>query len=108
MQRTILVLFAVLSVISFNAYAAVQARSGKANRIEDRVIIQRCRIVLIRSPELARQFPERRSAVVIYPVISGLNDAVVLRRVRSALAFKKIFDYSLKEYREDPWLSEFS
>src|SRR6266508_4071010 len=73
MQRTILVLFAVLSVISFNAYAAAQARSGKANRIEDRVIIQRCRIVLIRSPELARQFPERRSAVVIYPVISGLN-----------------------------------
>lgn len=112
MQRTILFLFAVLSLTSFNAYAAAQARSGarsgKANRTEDRVIIQRRRIVLIRSPELTRQFPERKSAVVSYPVISGLNDAVVLHRVRSALAFKKIFDYSLKEYREDPWLSEFS
>jgi hypothetical protein len=32
----------------------------------------------------------------------------VLRRVRSALDFKNIFDYSLQEYREDTWLSEFS
>jgi hypothetical protein len=86
MQRTILVLFTVLSLTSFNAYAAAQARSGKANCIEDRVIIQRRRIVLIRSPKLARQFPGRKSAVVTYPVISGLNDAVVLRRVRSALS----------------------
>ncbi len=84
MQRTILFLFTVLSLTSFNAYAAAQARSGKANRTEDRVIIQRRRIVLIRSPELTRQFPERKSAVVSYPVISGLNDAVVLHRVRSA------------------------
>jgi len=37
-----------------------------------------------------------------------LSDAAVLRRVRSLLKFKNIFDYSLKEYREDAWLSEFS
>ena len=108
MQRTILVLLAVLSLTNFNASAARQTRMGMANRIEDRVIIQRRRIVLVRSPELARQFPERKRAVVTYPVISGLSDAVVLRRVRSALAFKNIFDYSLREYRDDPWLSEFS
>jgi hypothetical protein len=105
MQRTILVLLAVLSLTSANAYAA---QTRLANRVEDRVIIQRRRIVLVRSPELARQFPERKRAVVTYPVISGLSDPVVLRRVRFALAFKNIFDYSLKEYRDDPWLSEFS
>jgi hypothetical protein len=32
----------------------------------------------------------------------------VLRRVRSTFDFKNIFGYSLQEYREDSWLSEFS
>jgi hypothetical protein len=32
----------------------------------------------------------------------------VLRRVRSLLAFKNIFDYSLDEYRNDAWLTEFT
>ena len=61
----------------------------------------------MRSAKLARQFPEKRRAVVTYPVITGLNPAV-LRRVRSLLDFKNVFDYSLQEYREDAWLSEFS
>ncbi len=105
MKRTILVLLAVLNLTSFNAYAA---QTRIANRVEDRVIIQRRRIVLVRSPELARQFPERKRAVVTYPVISGLSDAAVLRRVRFALTFKNIFAYSLKDYRDDAWLSEFN
>jgi hypothetical protein len=108
MQRTTLVLLAVLSLTNFNAYAARQVRLDAATGVEDRVIIQRRRIVLVRSPELARQFPDRKRAVVTYPVISGLSDTVVLRRVRSLLAFKNIFDYSLKDYRDDAWLSEFS
>ena len=29
------------------------------------------------------------------------------RRVRALLDFKNIFGYSLKEYREDAWLTEF-
>ena len=61
----------------------------------------------MRSPMLAKDFPGKRRAVVTYPVITGLTP-VVLRRVRSVLDFKNIFDYSLKEYREDAWLSEFS
>ena len=28
--------------------------------------------------------------------------------MRSLLDFKNIFDYSLKEYREDAWLAEFA
>jgi hypothetical protein len=107
MQRLILVFLAAFSFTSFNGYAG-QARTSKPNRDEDRVIIQRHRIVLVRNRELAKRFPDRKTAVVTYPVISGLSDPLVLRRVRSALDFKNIFDYSLQEYREDAWLTEFS
>lgn len=107
MQRLILVFLAVFSFTSFNGYAG-QARTSKPNRAEDRVVVQRHRIVLVRSRELAKRFPDRKTAVVTYPVISGLNNPLVLRRVRSALEFKNIFDYSLQEYREDAWLTEFS
>lgn len=74
---------------------------------QDRVVIQRRRIVLRRPPKIARQFPNRKTAVVVYPVISGLSDPEVLRKVRATLSFKNIFDYTLDEYRNDSWLSEF-
>jgi hypothetical protein len=105
MQKLILVFLAVLSFHSFNSLAA-QANNPKAQATDDHVIIQRRRIVLVRSPELAS--PNRRTAVVTYPVVSGLNDPAVLRRVRSIFDFKNIFDSSLKDYREDTWLTEFS
>lgn len=108
MQRTTLVFLAILNITSLNAYAGGQAHLPIANRVDDRVNIQRRRIVLVRSPKLAREFPKRKTAVVTYPVISGLSDAVVLRRIRFALAVKNIFGSSLQEYRDDPWLSEFS
>lgn len=76
-------------------------------RAEDRAVIQRRRIVLVRHGQLARDFPHKKRAVVTYPIVSGLSDPAVLRRVRALLDFKNIFDYSLKEYREDAWLSEF-
>jgi hypothetical protein len=107
MQRLILIFLAVLGFTSFNGYAG-QVRTGKPSHAEDRVIIQRRRIVLVRNADVAKRFPNRRTAAVTYPVITGLSNPVVLRRVRSALEFKNIFDYSLKEYREDPWLTEFS
>jgi hypothetical protein len=102
-----LILLSVLSFNSFNYYPG-QRNGTKLTLADDRVIIQRRRVVLVRSGELAKHFPERKRAVVTYPIISGLSDPMVLRRVRSVLDFKNIFDYSLKEYREDAWLSEFS
>jgi hypothetical protein len=107
MQRFILVFLAVLSLTSFAASVG-QIRTGKPSHAEDRVIIQRHRIVLVRNADVAKRFPDRRTAVVTYPVITGLRNPAVLRRVRLALEFKNIFDYSLKEYREDPWLTEFN
>jgi hypothetical protein len=107
MQRLILVFLAVLSFTSFNISVG-QIRPGKPSHAEDRVIIQRRRIVLVRNADVVKRFPDRRTAVVTYPVIMGLSNPAVLRKVRLALQFKNIFDYSLKEYREDPWLTEFN
>lgn len=85
--------------------AATQTKTASA---DDRLIIQPRRIVIVRTPEVAKNFPRRKTAIVVYPVISGLKDPAVLRRVRSLFDFKNIFDYSLQEYREDAWLSEFN
>lgn len=101
MHRLTLVLLLALS-FSSAGFSAVQADTAQPNH----VVILRRRIVLMRSADLAKKFPHKRRAVVTYPVISGLSPAV-LRRVRAVLDFKNIFDYSLKEYREDVWLSEF-
>jgi hypothetical protein len=102
----------ILGILSFLVFTSVittasQAGNAKPSPAHDHAIIQRRRIVLTRDPELAKNFPHKKRAVVVYPIVGGLN-TVVLRRVRSILDFKNIFDYSLKEYREDTWLSEFS
>jgi hypothetical protein len=59
----------------------------------------------VRTGRLAQQFPERRRAVIDLPILSGLQPAV-LRRVRTILTLKNIFETSLDEYREDNWLDE--
>jgi hypothetical protein len=104
MQKLILGFLTVISLTSFQTLAA----QTKTTQPDDHVTIQRRRIVLVRPAKLAKQFPERKTAVVTYPIVGGLKNAVVLRRVRSTFEFKNIFDYSLKEYREDTWLFEFS
>src|ERR1044072_5633957 len=99
-------------ILSFVAFAitlvSVQAAQLPAASIPtaDHAIIQRRRIVLTRSPAIAKQFPSKKRAVISYPVVSGL-DPIVQRRVRSLFDFKNIFYYSLQEYREDSWLEEF-
>jgi hypothetical protein len=74
---------------------------------QDRVVIQPRKVVLLRSGKVARDFPERKTAIVRYPIVRGLSDAAVLRRIQNTLAIKNVFDSSLEEYREDGWLSEF-
>lgn len=74
---------------------------------EESVFIRPKRVVLVRSPQLAKRFPEKKRAVVVYPVVMGLRDPVVLRKVRALLDVKNIFDTSLAEYRQDAWLEEF-
>lgn len=73
----------------------------------DKAIVTRKRLTIIRSGRIARDFPERRRATITYPVISGISNPVVLRKIKAILDFKNIFDYSLQEYRTDSWLDEF-
>lgn len=80
--------------------------TASAQNVNDHAIIQRRRLVLVRSPATVKNFPYKKTATVTYPVISGLS-VPVLQRVRTLFEFKNIFDYSLKEYREDTWLDEF-
>lgn len=104
MQRFLLLVLLVLGLNIGTAFA-IQTRKTPINSADDHAVIQRRRIVLVRSAKLAS--PEKRRATVTYPVVSGLSPTI-LRRVRAVLDFKNIFDYSLKEYREDTWLYEFT
>jgi hypothetical protein len=98
----------VSSILCLNSVGfAVSQTNSTTSASHDHAIIQRRRVVLVRSAELTKDFPGKRRAIVTYPIISGLSPTV-LRRVRSVLDFKNIFDYSLKEYREDTWLAEFT
>ena len=69
--------------------------------------IQKRRVVIVRTGELARKFPERRRAVIIYPFVSGIADRAVLKKVRALLDVKNVFETSIAEYRQDAWLTEF-
>jgi len=95
-----------LALLFLVTYPA-QTQTSQQTQSTNHAIVHRRRIVLVRKPAVAKHFPNRKTAVVTYPVISGLPPTV-LRRVRSLLAFKNIFDYSLDEYRNDAWLSEFT
>jgi hypothetical protein len=103
MSRLILIVF---SFLSFSAFPSPALAAGN-NNFQDHAIVQRRRILLRRSAEVRRNFPQRQTAVVTYPIISGLRPNI-LKRVRALLSFKNIFDYSLSDYRNDAWLSEFS
>ena len=105
MPKIILVCLSLLIFTSVSTYAG-QAKPAKPRLTDDHAIIQRRRIVLLRNPKLSRNASYKERAIVVYPVVSGLS-ASVLRRVRKVFDFKNIFDYSLKEYREDTWLDEF-
>ena len=106
MRKIILVFLSFLILTSVSTYAS-QANAPKPSITDEHASIQRRRIVLVRSAKLASNASYKERAVVVYPVVSGLS-APVLGRVRKVFDFKNIFDYSLKEYREDTWLDEFS
>ena len=104
MRRLTLQLAAVLVLAALSAGAVSPAAEAAARG--DSAVVRRKRVVIVRTGRLARQFPGRRRAVVNYPVVSGLPDPEVLRKVRAALALKNVFETSLAEYRQDAWLEE--
>lgn len=95
-----------LSFISFNGSIGI-TNAARATIVEDRAVLVRRRVVLVRPPRLTKQFPHKKRAIVNYPIVAGLSNPEILRRVRALLNVKNVFDYSLTEYRQDTWLDEF-
>jgi hypothetical protein len=73
----------------------------------DRVVVTARTIVIVRRGKIVKDFPEKKRATIKYPVVSGLGDARVLRRVQSVLQIRNVFDTSVAEYKQDNWLAEF-
>jgi hypothetical protein len=96
---------ALLTSLLATSDAQVKPRSA---RVDDHVIVTPRRVPIIRSGPMLKNFPEKRSATVVYPVISGLKDPRVLRRIQSTLDVKNAFDSSIADYRREYWLEEFS
>lgn len=84
-----------------------QVRQVAAQAGTDRAVVRPRTVVIIRHGALIKDFPDKKRATVTYPVISGLKDAAVLRRVQAILEVKNVFDSSIAEYRDDNWLEEF-
>jgi hypothetical protein len=74
---------------------------------QDRIIVQPRRVVVVRRGKEVRDFPERRRAIVRYPIVRGLSDATVLRRIQNTLTMKGVFDTSLEEFRRNPGMLNF-
>lgn len=106
LQKGMRYLILSLMLLASVSYAASPVVASKPEDLLS-VVIQKRRIVLVRTGKFVRDFPERKRAIVSYPVIVGPKDSPVLRKVRALFNFKNIFGTSLAEYRADTWLSEF-
>lgn len=99
-------LLLVLFLLVPNIYS--QSASQVTGARNDRVVIRPRTILIVRHGKLIRDFPGKQRATIRYPLISGLSDARVLRRVQSILQVKNVFDTSVAEYRDGNWLEEFT
>jgi hypothetical protein len=96
----------VLVLLLIPSIVHAQSRRGVATA-DDRVIIKPRTLTLIRRASLIKGFPEKRTAKLTYPLITGLKNTLVLRRVQSLLQVRNVFDTSIEDYRQDTWLAEF-
>lgn len=60
--------------------------------------------MITRSGKAVRGFPERRTAIVRYPIVEGLTDATALRRLRNTLGLKNVFGETLAQIRAEPYV----
>jgi hypothetical protein len=103
-MRLVSLSFLVFVIFASNGH---WLREVVATRLDDRVVISPRTVSLIRRGALLKDFPQKKTAKVTYPVVSGLKNIRILRRVQRLLQVKNVFDYSLDEYREGFWLEEF-
>lgn len=97
----------LLSLLALILLATSEAYSQSRPAIPtDKVTIAKRKIVITRSGQYLKHRPDKRTATIYYPFISGLSNQAVLKKVRSLVSIKSIFGISLREYRDDYWLDE--
>ena len=99
--------YLILSLLLLTSVGSAKALSHPAAEGVPSVAIQKLRTVIVRTGKIARDFPEKKRAIVIYPTILGPRNSAVLTKVRALLDFKNIFGTTLAEYRQDSWLTDF-
>ena len=101
-----LLLLLLLSSLASSNFANPTLQSIESRT--DRVVIKPRTLVIIRTGKLIKDFPEKKRATIRYPVVTGLSERRVLRRVQAILEIKNAFDTSVAEYRQDNWLEDFN
>src|SRR4030095_6621098 len=96
-----------LLLLFTSPFSPSQVRQVAAQAGTDRAVVRPRTVVIVRRGALIKDFPEKKRATLTYPVISGLKDPQVLRRVQAILQVTNVFDSSIAEYRDDNWLEEF-
>lgn len=74
---------------------------------QDHLIVQPKRVVIIRTGKEVRDSPDRRKAIVRYPIVKGLSNASTLRRIQNTLALKNASGSTLAEFRQESGLLSF-
>lgn len=95
-----------LLVLALIALCAIVAQSPSV-AAQDHAIVQPRRVLLLRSRKETSGALGRGKAIVRYPIVRGLSDAAVLRKIQTTLSIKNVFDSTLAEYRQDSWLTDF-
>lgn len=85
------------------ALVAIAATVGA----QDHISVRPKRVVILRTGKEVRDFPERRKAIVRYPIVQGLSNTIALRRIQNTLAMKNVFGSTLAEFRREPGLLSF-
>lgn len=106
-QRKNLRRLILLLLLASVGFVSAPARSAVPQGAPS-IVIQKRRMVLVRSGKFARDFPDRKRAIITYPVVVGPRNSPVLRKIRATFDFKNIFGSSLADYKADTWLSEFA
>jgi hypothetical protein len=103
LPATLLQFLAAILLLSFGS--PVLGQTTKA--LPGSVTIRPRKITIQRSAAVTRHAPNRKSAVIVLPVVTGISDSAILARVRSELDIQNVFGSTLQDYREDTWLDDF-
>jgi hypothetical protein len=93
-MRYILLLAMILAGFSFSATVSADQTQTRS----DRAVITKKTATLIHR---AKDVDDAKTATVRYPLVTGIENPFILKKIRSALSFKRVFGQSLAEMRAE-------